>query len=450
MKFGDNMQNEFLKRINKADSIEEIILVIKSFFETDDEYIPAIIDEGNFTEDEGEDFYLKLVLKHASIPIKTTWLKNNLAFHLEEPDEEGQAYIHNVIVYRRYKSRNLYQLNPLLVTDEISEYEYTNSAYVNAYFNDEYSNIQGVPVLKLDDDENLLLLKKVLKDYINDPTTNIYPKFQLVAEFEYRTHQKQFNNVSKQYSDAYIRVDRNENKNLTFVLGSVVLPLLFKNDEHRSSREIKVIDLHSLTPRSHNPNHFDGDMVEGFVCFKPGVLDILKEHYYFYDLHIIEKSNINNEYLVDVLDDKVVFWEAEYNKLPTFIKDLIDPFNFIPSDESFISRAMAAMQLEVDWHWDKKLSPDQKLASVIRERYFNRAIDMGLSFIPPKNFTELKDFILKIESLTGVKLENFNVGSEDVRNLISIRDNQPLSTKIDNLSILYKKYCYAIQKVFEK
>jgi hypothetical protein len=444
------MQNKYLNQINQTSSIEDLIMVVKSFFENDDEYIPAIIDEGKFTAEEGEDFYLKLVLKHASIPIKSTWLKNNLAFHLEEPNEAEQAFIHNVIVYRRYKSRNLYQLNPLLVTDEIDEYEYTNSVYVNAYFNDEYSSVQGVPVLKLDDDENLFVLKKVFKDFLNDPSTNVYPKYQLVAEFEYRTHQKQFNNDSKQFSDAYIRIDRNENTNATFILGSVVLPLLFMNEEeHRSSRGITVLDLHSLTPRSHNPNHFDGDMVEGFVCFKPEVLDILKDHYYFYDLHMIDKSNINNEYLVDVLEDKVVFWEAEYNKLPTFTKELIDPFNFIPSDKSVISRAMAAMQLEVDWNWDKKLPPDLKLANVIREKFFNRAIDMGLSFIPPQNVAELKDFILKIEALTGVKLENFNVASQDVKNLISIREDQPLATKINDLSLLYKKYCYAVQKVFE-
>lgn len=253
-----------------------------------------------------------MVLKHQSVEIDGTWLKNNLEFHLEEPTNydntmNNGAFIHNVITNRKYKSRNLYQLNPLLTSEEINEYEYTNSNHVSAFYNDEYSNVQGLPVLKSTNYQKLLILKKIFNDYINDPKSNIYPKFELVAEFEYRTHNGHIKKTKSDIyrsSDAYIKIDRGESS--VSILGSIKVPL-YKGNSKRNSRNIQVLDLKDLKPRMHNSSHYNGDTIEGFICFKPEVLNILKEYYYFYDLQMIDKSNIENSYLVDVLGDKIVF-----------------------------------------------------------------------------------------------------------------------------------------------
>ncbi|MBM7110587.1 hypothetical protein SAM19_03996 [Brevibacillus laterosporus] len=447
---------KYLEHLKQIDTLPDLISEIKSIFESfeDDDYIPAIIEEGNFTVEYGEDLYLKLVLKHQTIEINETWLKDNMAFGLNEPttirDEVNEAaFIHNIITYRKYKSRNLYQLNPLLSSDQINEYEYTNSDYVNAFFNDEYSNLQGLPVLKSTNDIKLLVLKKVFNSYINDPESNIYPKFELVAEFEYRTHNNHFIDLKSEpykLTDAILKVDKADNK--IYILGSIKISL--SNEEGKgNSRNIQVIDLGELKPRKHNPGHYNGDTIEGFICFKPEVLNVLEEFYYFYDLQMIDKNNLENSYLIDVLKDKVVFWEAEYNKLPASIKDKVDKYNFVPQNtKSIISPAMSAMQLEVDWNWDQKLTPDYMLANLVRERAFNRAIDLGLSFIEPKNAADLREFIIKIESLTNIRLERFNINSEEVRKLINIRDGA-LSASAE-LKLLYLKYCYAIQMEYRK
>lgn len=449
---------KYLEQLKPINTLPNLVKAIKSIFESfeDNNYIPAIIEEGSFTLEQGEDLYLKLVLKHQSLKLEKTWLKDNMAFGLEEPTDyrdnvNDSAFAHNIITYRKYKSRNLYQLNPLLVSDGINEYEYSNSNYVNAYLNDEYSNLKGLPVLKSTNDLKLMVLKKVFNNFINDPKSNIYPKFELVAEFEYRTHNNGFKNIkSNDYksNDSFVRVDRNENAVL--ILGSVILPP-FKSKKKESKRNIQVLDLTDLTPRPHNSSHYNGDTIEGFICFKSEVINVLNGYYYFYDLQMIDKNNIENTYLVDVLGDKVVFWEAEYNKLPDFIKEQIDPYNFVPVDKSgIISQAMSAMQLEVDWNWDKKLSPEYMLANLIRERAFKRAIDMGLTFIEPKNEAELKEFILKVESLTNVKLERFNSASVDVKQLNNIRNGANMDKSVNDLKLLYLKYCYAIQMEYKK
>lgn len=449
---------KYLDQLKKVNTLPNLVKAIKSIFENfeDNNYIPAIIEEGNFTLEQGEDLYLKLVLKHQSIKLEKTWLKDNMAFGLEEPTDykdnlNNSAFAHNVITQRKYKSRNLYQLNPLLISDEINEYEYSNSNYVNAYLNDEYSNLKGLPVLKSTNDLKLMVLKKVFNNFIHDPESNIYPKFELVAEFEYRTHNNSIKHIKPndyQSPDSLLRVDIN--KSAVLILGSIILPP-FESKKQETKRNIQVLDLNDLKPRSHNSSHYNGDTIEGFVCFKPEVINILKGYYYFYDLQMVDKNNIENTYLVDVLGDKVVFWEAEYNKLPDFIKDQIDTYNFVPIDKKgVISQAMSAMQLEVDWNWDKKLTPEYILANLIRERSFKRAIDMGLTFIEPKTEAELRDFILKVESLTSVRLERFNPNSVDVKQLIIIRDGDNFEESTNDLKILYQKYCYAIQMEYKK
>jgi hypothetical protein len=451
--------NNYLSQLKKVNTVQELVEEILSVFNDyeGDDYIPAIIEEGTFTVEYGEDLYVKLVLKHQSIKLEKTWLKGNFVFGLEEPkysrsEINQNSFIQNIITYRRYKSRDLYQLNPLLVSNEINEFEYKNSNYVNAFYNDEYSNLQGLPVLKYSSNNNLLVLKKALKNFINEADSNVYPKYELVAEFEYRSHSNHLNiEDSSDYLSERAKINIDKNENTVYILGSIILPVDIKKKVN-NIRGIKVIDLKNLKPRAHNNSHFNGDTIEGFVCFKPEVTEVLKNHYYFYDLQIIDKTNLQNTYLVDVLEDKVVFWEAEYNKLPDIIKNKIDSYNYIPNDtKGIISEAMSAMQLEVDWNWDKKLTPDYILANLIRERILNRAIDMELSFVTPNSQGDLKQFINKIENLTGIRLERFNSNSEDVKALLRIKNGELLSKlRSEDIRLLYKKYCYAIQMEFKK
>lgn len=446
----------YLEHIKKVTLVEGFIRKIKEIFSNfeDPKYLPAIINEGNFTGNSGEDFYLKLVLKHQSVPLKKTWLKENLALCVEEPIDFGEvdygAYIHNVITLRKYKSISLYQLNPLLVSEEINEYENENSIHVNAYYNEEYSNIKGFPILKTFNENSLLVFRKVFQNYINSPESNIYPKYQLVAEFEYRTHHNHFENLKNgtyEDSNALLKISLTDDS--LVIIGSVEIECFEQRNEEKK-RQVTVVDLGTGQPREHLPNHYDGDRTEGFVCFKPDVIKLLQQKYVFFDLQMFDKNDIQNRYLIDILDDKVVFWEGEYNKLPSSVKEEIDVFNFIPqTPKGIVSEAMAAMQLEGDWNWDRKLSPDYLLANKLREYMFNRAFDVGLSFIEPQSISELKDFIFKIETLTNIRLERFKTSSKDVENLIAIRNDDFDNSEVIPIKLLYQKYCYAIQMELE-
>jgi len=447
-----------IKKLKDIKCLDELKEFIKNIYKQDykDLYIPAIINSGNFTVENGEDFYLKLVLAHQKMEISKTWLKSNMVFGIKDPDFERvdsfyEVLTENVITHRKVKGNTLYQLNPNIVGDEIVEYEYDNNTFVNAYYNEEYSNIKGKPVLIQKNDKDVYVYKNVFKNYLNEIDSNIYPKYRLVAEFEYRTHNNIFDSIeSKVYKFEDSIFDVSCFNGQMQIIGSVNIGILSTVENKSEIRNIKVISLDDRKIRKHNPNNYDDDTNAGFVLFHKDVLKIIKKNYYIYDLTMYDKTNIENKYLIDILQDKVVFWEGEYNKLPNSFKDEIDKFNFGSDNESgIISPGMMAWQLEVDWNFHLKLYPEQQLAFIVKSKFFNAAIENGISFFIPDNINDFKDFILRIENITGTHLERFNQSHNDVKNLVKIRDNKMEELNIKEIELLFRKYCFQLSRVID-
>lgn len=148
----------YLDVLQKLTNTKDIVEFITNIYENSEEiYIPALINEGNFIGELEADFYVKLVLKHKELPINKTWLINNLQFSLptffniRELDEDNnhEIFIHNLIVYKNYRNASIYQVNPLLTATESYEEEgVKNLKYVEAYFNDEYQSKKGSLILE--------------------------------------------------------------------------------------------------------------------------------------------------------------------------------------------------------------------------------------------------------------------------------------------------------------
>ncbi|MGG0359193.1 hypothetical protein ABEY57_14805 [Bacillus tropicus] len=449
----------YLDKLQKLTSTQDIINFIKSIYEsTEGLYIPALVSEGNFIGELEADFYMKLVLKHTELKINKTWLIDNLSFYLptffniKEPNEENtrKMFIHNLIVYKNYRNASIYQVNPLLTAMELyQEKGVKNLKYVEAYFDEEYQNNKGNLILdynKKENNEYLNILRGFLAEHVVHEEQKWEHPYELIAEFEYRNKnhsplKENYTNTNSGFIDYF-----HSDKNGVFFRGSIKIPFKYSQS---NARLVKVIDLHTKRVREHNPNHFDGDTEEGFVVFSKEVMEILQQDYFFYDIQMIEKTYLQNTVLVDYLGDKVVFWEAEYNKLPTKLKDKIDQYNIAPTDERIISEAMYSMQLTVSWNWDTELEPDKKLAYLIRNKMFERAIDMNLNFIYPYNVKDLQNFICKIENLTQINLEKFNTNATDVKTLITIRDGKYKDNIPEEyIEKLYLKYCFAISQIF--
>ncbi|PGM84731.1 hypothetical protein CN957_06735 [Bacillus cereus] len=450
--------NIYLDKLQKLTSTEDIISFIRGIYEnTEGLYIPALVSEGNFIGELKADFYVKLVLKHTELTINKTWLIGNLSFCLptffnikELNEENSHMFIHNLIVYKNYRNASIYQVNPLLTAMEsYQENGVKNLKYVEAYFDKEYQSNKGNLILDYNNKENneyLNVLKSFLAEHVVHEEQKWKHPYELVAEFEYRNinHsplKENYTNTSSGFIDYF-----HSNEHGVNLRGSIKIPLKYSQSNTRS---VKVIDLGTNEERKHNPNHYNGDIEEGFVVFSKEAMEILQQEYFFYDIQMIEKNYLENAVLVDYLGDRVVFWEAEYNKLPSQLKDKIDKYNIVPADTKIISKAMYSMQLAASWNWDKDLEPDKKLAYIIKNKMFERAIDMNLNFIYPQNVKDLQNFIYKIENLTQINLEKFNTNATDVKKLITIRDGKYKDNITEEyIEELYLKYCFAISEKF--
>ncbi|MEK4646235.1 hypothetical protein [Bacillus sp. PK30] len=451
--------NIYLDKLQKLTSTKDIISFIRSIYENSEGlYIPALVSEGNFIGELKADFYVKLVLKHTELTINKTWLVGNLSFSLPtffnikelNVENSHEMFIHNLIVSKNYRNASIYQVHPLLTAMEsYQEKGVKNLQYVEAYFDQGYQSNKGNLILdynKKENNEYLHILKGFLAEHVVHEEQKWKHPYELVAEFEYRNKnhsplKENFTNTNSGFID-YFHSDEHG----VILRGSIKIPFKYSQS---NARPVKVIDLGTGEERKHNPNHYNGDMEEGFVVFSKEAIEILQQEYFFYAIQMIEKNHLENSVLVDYLGDRVVFWEAEYNKLPTQLKDKIDKYNIVPTDNKIISKAMYSMQLDVSWDWDKDLEPDKKLAYIIKNKMFERAIDMNLNFIYPQNVKDLQNFIYKIEKLTQIHLDNFNTNANDVKILIAIRAGKYK----DNISEkyieeLYLKYCFAISEIF--
>lgn len=456
--------NKHLTALQKFRNTNDILDYIKNMYSvSEDLYIPAILNVGDYIGGFGMDFYVKLTLKHKDLPINKTWLTSNLTYSLPDVQniheinnfELNDLFIHNLIVLRNYGKSSVYQINPLLTgLESYVEAGVKQLQYVESYFSEEYQEGRGTSILgyvKEDSLEQLTVLKSFLAEFIIHEGQKWDHSYELVAEFEYRdkNHEGLNENYSNTESD-FLDYSYSPEHGV-FFRGSTKLSFSHNRSNVRS---IKVMDLKSHEIRDHNPNHYDGDTEEGFVVFSKEAIELLKDDYFFYGVEMIEKKDLNNSVLVDYLGDRVVFWEAEYNKLPTVLKDKIDKYNIVPEDNNYISEAMIAMQLEVSMQWDKNLEPDRMLSRVLKREMFARATDMDLNFIHPNNEEELQSFINSIENLTKIRLEKFNTSLKDVKKLIEIRNNakkeKVLNDQVNELTELYIKYCYAIYTELER
>ena len=449
---------ENLEQLNDCMTIEDLCATIIRTHQPSDGYIPAIIEEGNFSQD-GKDFYSKLVLVESNTHLYKPFLTSPLSLWL--PDSNMQTgeieLIFNLITQRNYRGNNLYQLNPLL-SNSVMEEPYEESRFVHQVYSNTLSPYAWEKVLKAKD-TTILCLTKVFEDVINELDSKSSPKYYLVSDFEFRNNNldslSQIDSGVYQEENYNISISRNEHG--VFILGSVRIPFKKTDNQYAdySKREIVVIDLVTHESKKHNPSDLSNDTELGIVCFDPDVIGALSEYYHIFGLTMHAKNGMYDDgigvYLLDLLYDeeilsydKVVFWEGEYNKLPTNIKDKIDKYNIRKPTSPLISKAMASWQLDVDWDYIEQALPNQQLADKIAYTHLEMSIDYNLSFLIPDTREEFYSYINTLSKVTNIEPKDFGVSNPEIQKLNMLFQGESVSFEKAELYILYQKYSYNV------
>ena len=453
-----------LSELKHAKTNEDIISIVtqKYFDLIDGEYIPAILEEGRIYSSTGshEDFYAKLIivpLENDDTMIDDTWLKSNLTINSPNAsDLEDKPKAYNVIVYRNYKRKSLYQINPAFLSDDyLVEYDQKDDTFASQYLvKENHNRINDIPVFKAGTSPVSLYINMLTLDwYISLPNQKSYytPEFELFLEFEYRSkNASSIPDFKGLAGKAFLDISNISSHEVQIAIRGTI-PLNIKdikiNESDGFISRIKVFGLDNGTLRDLNPSNTNDDMEAGFVVFKNDALSILREEYYFYDLCIIPKNDLDKSSLIDTFAEYFVFWEGEFNKLPMEIKNSLISYNIVERPEQIISPVMFKWQLEGSWHYMDSATPRTKLANYVKNNNFNVAIENGADFCIPFSDDEMKKFLDVIDALYGISPYNYNQESDDIKILCSIKDgclNNELSPH--QYLTLFEKYCNAVLK----
>ena len=408
-----------LKKLQNAKTLEEIINFIKEFYLSydNDDYIPALFKEGYFTfndyssevQNDSSEFYSKLIIRPSNSKLRKPWQKSNLSQNFvdgSDTDEiQRQNFIYNVIVNRRMYGNNVYCFNPVLCSEGyIDEENYKNDGIVNAFYFDENGK---VPLIKKTDD-NLKLYKKALEIYVSQKDNNEYPKYNLSIDFEYRNT---INHIidDKDYITDTEYID-NVNKEkiadskmpFLWLIGTIDIPFVL-ND--KSDLDITVNCL-TGRKRSLNKNNYNDDMEAGLIVFNHSCLNFLTKRYVVIGMSMMDMFE-ESSFLIDTMENTVVFWEGEFNKLPNDIKKGLEPYNDKNQSSNIISPAMFEWQLLSNWNAIDNADPFQRLGYYLIENHRELVLEYQCNVYLP--VTE-NDFITQAENIMKI----LKMGADDL------------------------------------
>lgn len=453
---------------------EELVNLIVSYYieQIEGNYIPAIIEIGNYISDDEEiDFYSKIVVVDEKVDVDTTWLVNNLTgvslYTLKE--EKEKAF--NVITQRNYNHKDLYELNPILVNNNIIwEKSITNDVHVNQYI-ENYNGFEELALFKYYKQEKtnetisskyLLINKEALADEIPFETTpHVIKESKIALEFELRFKDKLLN--IEDYEGAIpslkatlggyldiVNMDSDKRNSFrkytsTSCRGTIVLD--FENIEIQNNEkeiDIKVVNLDDMKIRDLNQSNYNDDTNAGLIVFDKKIIPILREEYLYTGTTLIPKRESQRGLLIDELEDIIVFWEGEFNKLPREVMLEIEPYNLKDRTSHIISDMMFAWQLAVDFNYLDKALPSQKLGDFTYDNYKEISFEYKINFWQCDTTQDLKLLMEKLELIYEISPRNFDGPSEDIKDLKDIYENKDIQLTSNEINMLMQKYCYAI------
>lgn len=462
------------KRLIEVKNKDELVnLIVLHYIEQiEGNYIPAIIEIGNYISiDENIDFYSKIVVIDEKVKVDNTWLVNNLTgvslYTLK--DEKEKAF--NVITQRNYNHKDLYEMNPILVNNNmIWEKNITNDVHVNQYI-ENHDGFEEIPLFKYYKQEKtidtissklLLINKESLVDEVPFETTrNTITDSKIALEFELRFKNNLLNiedyhgviPSSKEISGGYLDIvntNKDERKQFfdyasTSFRGTIILN--FENIEVENNEkeiDIKVVNLDNMELRELNSSNYNDDINAGLIVFEKKIIPILMKEYLYTGTTLIPKRESQRALLIDELDDIIVFWEGEFNKLPREVILEIKPYNLKNKTSHIISDMMFAWQLAVDFNFLDKALPSQKLGDYTYENYREIAFEHKINFWQSDTPQEMKLFMEKLELIYKVSPLDFADSSDDVKKLKAVYQNRNIKLTDKDVNVLMQKYCYAI------
>lgn len=444
-----------LEKLRKCCSVEEIKECVKDFYHTfdNDSYIPGIFKDGTFLSRNSNyngEFYAKLIIRPYGKNIECTWLKQNLVYGFIDGSDRGTInnisnYVYNLIVRKKYYRNNIYTLNPYLYNDnhfEIYAKMQDSKPVENLVYYDEDVSAKELPIILFKNDDEVLLLKYSISNYIYTEE-DVYPKYVLSVEFEYRDKESKIKDFEVYREDGCL-ITKEKAKDFIWLIGTIdidfILPKVAELDivTNQLNGSIRKID----------ESNYNDDVDAGLIVFDKKCMEYLKERYIFLELQMVD-MHTKDSILVDILNDKIVFWEGEFNKLPYEVKKKLEKYNIKSKLNRIISKPMFEWQLNANSDYEKYEFPYQMLGKYILKNCFELAYESRISTELPETCDDLRDKVnnlLKFFSIKYSQLFRDEVGYKELEKVL----NNKYKLNSAKSKGLFDYFCYILLEEVSK
>ena len=203
--------------------------------------------------------------------------------------------------------------------------------------------------------------------------------------------------------------------------------------------DLVVYDIKDLKKRTLDKNNIS-DIKDGFIYFTLDIIPILKERYSLLKFMIVDEKG---EYIIDIMSDKICFFETEYNKLDDDIKEKISKYNITNVDGKYITAFMYDWQFECDFDCFKNYDPIYEISSKIvwNVERVKRAYKLKIWLDIPKTYVDYCDSISKLIKIFDLDYSKLDIKDEIKELLRSAEKKLLIEYTNQELDLYFKKFC---------
>lgn len=204
--------------------------------------------------------------------------------------------------------------------------------------------------------------------------------------------------------------------------------------------DLVVYSLDDKKERKYNPDNFDDDIDCGFIYFSKDIINELKKHFFIFCYYMVDKSG--NFYLIDDLEDKIMFFEGEYNRIKSAINNDLIRYNIRIEIKDYlpISRFMILKEFYLDWNAHEKSGYFYELAGCIWKKIEPTNL-IGKCVLNPNNYKEFCDSINNLVSVTNFPYQTLNL-QKDFQELIhSAIEEIFIEFSAEDIYIYFEQIC---------
>ncbi len=204
-----------------------------------------------------------------------------------------------------------------------------------------------------------------------------------------------------------------------------------------------VYSFPSFEKRGLNLRNYNDDIECGFLYFTKESLEKLKDKYVIIGYYIIDKIE-KTRHLIDVMNDKISFFEGEFNQLHNEIKDDLLNYNIV-SQKPYYTEFMFKWQFCCDLNV-YNMNDAIKMFSFInrKETCLDICIEKNLNIYFPSSYLELCEVVRNIIILFDMDYMNMDFVPDYKHLLYSLENRLLINFTEKDVYVYFVNFCRII------